>query len=58
LIDETDIHYIVGKVQVPGANENSETYKIDKALVKVILHKPDHMRKLTGGTGDKHKKRK
>jgi hypothetical protein len=58
LIDETDVHYIIGKVQIPGEDENNETYKIDKALVKVILHKPDHMRKLTGGIGDKHRKRK
>ncbi len=58
LIDETDVHYIVGKVQVPDANEDNETYKIDKALVKVILHKPDHMRKLTSGTSDKRKRHK
>ncbi len=58
LIDETDVHYIVGKVQVPSADENNETYKIDKALVEVILHKPDHMRRLTGSANEKHKKRK
>jgi hypothetical protein len=50
LIDETDIHYIASKEQVPGGDGSSETYKIDKSLVKVILHKPDHMRRLKGGT--------
>jgi hypothetical protein len=48
LIDETDVHYIVSKEQVPGGDGTSETYKIDKSLVKVILHKPDHMRQLHG----------
>lgn len=57
LIDETDVHYIIGREQVPSMDGNSETYKIDKALVKAILHKPDHMRKLTGGTEAKKKRK-
>lgn len=48
LIDETDVHYIIAKEQVPSGDGTSETYKIDKSLVKVILHKPDHMRRLKG----------
>jgi hypothetical protein len=51
LIDETDVHYIVGKDQVPGGDSTSETYKIDKSLVMAILHKPDHMRKLPSQNG-------
>ena len=50
LIDETDHHYILGLEQVPGADGNNETYKIEKGLVKVILHRPDHMRRLTDNT--------
>jgi len=45
LIDETDQHYIVALEQVPGDDANNETYKIDKSLVKVILHRPDHMKR-------------
>jgi hypothetical protein len=44
LIDETDVHYIVGTTQVPGDGKN-ETYKIDKSLIKVILHKSDPVSK-------------
>lgn len=54
LIDETDVHYIVSREQVPGGDGTSETYKIDKSLVKVILHKPDHMRRLEGAPPRKH----
>ena len=53
LIDETDVHYIVSKEQVPGGDGTSETYKIDKSLIKVILHKPDHMRQLHGAPSRK-----
>jgi hypothetical protein len=48
LIDETDQHYLLGLEQVPGGAGNNETYKIEKRVVRVILHRPDHMRKLTG----------
>jgi hypothetical protein len=53
LIDETDQHYILGLEQVPGGEGNNETYKIEKSVVKVILHRPDHMRKLMGNTSKK-----
>jgi len=55
LIDETNEHYIVSKEQVPGNEGNNETFKIEKSLVKVIMHKPDHMRKLTGGSVERRK---
>jgi hypothetical protein len=46
LIDETDQHYIVALEQLPGVESGNETYKIGKALVKVILHKPENLKKL------------
>jgi|GEM_PF-2216449 len=45
LIDETDVHYMVGTAQVPGGDGKGETYKIDKSLVKVILHKSGPLEK-------------
>lgn len=45
LIDETNQHYIISEEQVPGGGGKNKTYKIDKSLVRVILHTPDHMRK-------------
>lgn len=48
LVDETNDQYILSQEQVPGGDGNNHTYKINKSLVKAILHKPDHMRKLTG----------
>ena len=47
LIDETDTHYIIGLERIPGGDGNNKTYKINKNLVKVIMHTPDHMRKLS-----------
>lgn len=47
LIDETNDQYILSQERVPGGDGNNHTYKINKSLVKAILHKPDHMRKLT-----------
>jgi hypothetical protein len=55
LIDETDQHYIVGLEQVPGGEGSNETYKIEKSLIKVILHRPDHIRRLTGNTSNQKK---
>jgi hypothetical protein len=46
LIDETNGHYIVSEEQVPGRDGKNKTYKIDKAVVKVILHMPEHIQKL------------
>lgn len=46
LIDETSQHYIVSEEQVPGSDGKNKTYKIDKSLVKVILHMPAHMRQV------------
>jgi len=46
LIDETSDQYIISQEQVPGGAGNNKSYKINKNLVKVILHTPDHMRKL------------
>ncbi|HEU4745235.1 MAG TPA: hypothetical protein VFS61_08360 [Anaerolineales bacterium] len=46
LIDETSQHYIVSEEQVPGRDGKNKTYKIDKSLVKVILHMPEHIRQL------------
>ncbi len=57
LIDETNQHYIISEEQVPGRDGKDKTYKIDKSLVKVILHKPDHMRKLDGGSEKKTRPR-
>ncbi len=48
LIDETNDHHLVSQEQVPGGDGNNLTFKINKNLVKAILHKPDHMRKLAG----------
>lgn len=48
LIDETNDQYIISQEQVPGGAGNNKSYKINKNLVKVILHTPDHMRKLAG----------
>jgi hypothetical protein len=48
LVDETNEQYILSQEQVPGGDGNNHTYKINKNLVRAILHKPDHMRKLTG----------
>jgi hypothetical protein len=55
LIDETSEHYIVSQERVPGGEGNNQTYKIDKDLVKVILHKPDHMRKFSGKWRGSHR---
>jgi hypothetical protein len=57
LIDETNEHYLVSQERVPGGTGNNQTYKINKGLVKVILHKPAHMRRLAGDPGNKAKKR-
>lgn len=46
LIDETNDQYIISQEQVPGGAGDNKSYKINKNLVKVILHIPDHMRKL------------
>jgi len=46
LIDETNDQYIISQEQVPGGAGNNKSYKINKNLVKIILHTPDHMRKL------------
>ena len=54
LIDETSQHYIVSEEQVPGSDGKNKTYKIDKSLVKVILHKPEHIRQLEGAPPEKH----
>jgi hypothetical protein len=59
LIDETNDHYLVSQEQVPGGDGNNLTFKINKTLVKAILHKPDHMRKMVekkkkGKPGDGH----
>jgi hypothetical protein len=56
LIDETNEHYLISQEQVPGATGNNQTYKINKGLIKVILHKPDHMRRLAGDWVEKKKK--
>jgi hypothetical protein len=48
LVDETNEQYIFSEEQVPGGDGKNHTYKINKNLVRAILHKPDHMRKLTG----------
>lgn len=50
LIDETSDQYIISQEQVPGGAGDNKSYKINKNLVKVILHTPDHMRKLTNNT--------
>ncbi|HLO31618.1 MAG TPA: hypothetical protein VK249_20870 [Anaerolineales bacterium] len=57
LVDETDEHYIISQEQVPGGAGDNQTHKISKSLVKVILHKPDHMRRLPGDLVEKKKKR-
>lgn len=49
LIDETDQHYIVALEQLPGAESGNETFKIGKALVKIILHKPENLKRLISG---------
>ena len=46
LIDETDQHYIVALEQLPGEESGNETIKIGKELVKVILHKPENLKRL------------
>jgi hypothetical protein len=46
LIDETSQHYIVSEEQVPGSDGKNKTYKIDKSLVNVILHLPEHVQEL------------
>jgi len=48
LIDETNDQYIISPEQVPGGDGDNKSYKINKSLVKVIMHTPDHMRRLTG----------
>lgn len=57
LIDETDVHYIVGTAQVPGGEGNNETYKIDKSLIKVILHKFDAVSRVEENTVSQTRKR-
>ena len=47
LVDETNEQYILSQEQVPGGDGKNHTYKINKNLVRAILHKPDHMRKLS-----------
>ena len=47
LIDETDNQYIISQEQVPSGSGDDKTYKINKDLIKVVMHTPDHMRKLT-----------
>jgi len=47
LIDETSDQYIISAEQVPSGAGHNRSYKINKNLVKVILHAPDHMRKLS-----------
>ena len=44
LIDETSQHYIISFQREADSREN--TLKLDKASVKAILFKPDHMKKL------------
>ena len=56
LIDETTEHYMISQEQVPGGIGSNQTYKINKSLVKAILHKPDHMRKLAGEIRGRGKK--
>jgi hypothetical protein len=56
LIDETHDQYILSQERVPGSDGNNHTYKINKGLVKAILHKPDHMRKLSPSTNQPKKK--
>jgi hypothetical protein len=56
LIDETPEHYMISQEQVPSGAGSNQTYKINKNLVKAIMHKPDHMRKLAGNTSRKNKK--
>ena len=53
LIDETGQHYIVSEEQVPGSHGKNKTYKIDKSLVKVILHMPEHVRQPEGAPPEK-----
>jgi hypothetical protein len=49
LIDETDKQYIIGLERVQGQEPVEErTLKISKEMVKVILYKPHHMRKIGG----------
>lgn len=48
LVDETGDYYIISPEQIPGGEGDNQTYKLNKNLVKAILHKPDHMRKLAG----------
>jgi len=55
LIDETNDQYILSQEQVPGGDGKDQTYKINKSLVKAILHKPDHMRKLKGNAFSRRK---
>jgi len=55
LIDETNDQYILSQEQVPGGDGKDQTYKINKSLVKAILHKPDHMRKLKGNAFSRKK---
>lgn len=52
LIDETTEHYMISREQVPGGAGNNETYKINKNLIKAIMHTPDHMRKLAGNVDE------
>jgi len=58
LIDETDQHFIISEEQIPGRDGQNKTYKIDKSLVKVILHMPEHMGKPAGGSEKKKRKPK
>jgi len=54
LIDETNDQYIISEEQVPSGTGHNRSYKISKNLVKVILHTPDHMRKLKDNVGVKN----
>src|SRR5688572_12987441 len=53
LIDETSQHYIVSEEQVPGSDGKNKTDKIDKSLVKVILHMPEHIRQVESAPPEK-----
>jgi len=49
LIDETDKQYIIGLKKTQGQKQmGEETLKISKEMVKAILYKPDHVRKVGG----------
>lgn len=58
LIDETDKQYILGLRQSPDQDPlEKKTFKISKEMVKAILYKPDHLRKVGGKVEVKEKKK-